>query len=234
MSTKGVLLQHVDNKPLREKILDTLREAIVSGDFKPGHPLLENDLAAQLGVSRAPLREAFQILASEGLVETIPYKGTIVRHLSRQDIEELYTLRCVLEQFAIRRVIAAGHIEDVATLRGIYEEMLAAAVQGNLKAVNEIDRHFHDTLIALSQHHLLTETWSTVTLRVRQVMALRNRRNSDLTQIAYNHVPIIEAVARGSESEAMDLIEKHVVTSLDLIVELWDDGAEASTEETAP
>jgi DNA-binding GntR family transcriptional regulator len=234
MSTKAVLLQHVDNKPLRERILDTLREAIVSGDFKPGHPLPENDLAAQLGVSRAPLREAFQILGREGLVETIPYKGTIVRHLTRQDIEELYTLRCVLEQFAIRRVIAAARAEDVTTLRGIYDEMLAAALDGSLKAVNQIDRRFHDTLIELSGHHLLAETWSTVTLRVRQVMALRNRRNSDLSQIAYNHAPIIEAIARGDEAEAMVLIEKHVVSSLDLIVELWEDPAAQPADEGAP
>ncbi len=223
MSTKSVLLQHVENKPLREKILDTLREAIVSGDIKPGQALLENDLAAQLGVSRAPLREAFQILSHEGLVETIPYKGTVVRNLTRQDIEELYTLRCVLEQFAIRRIIVAGKPEDSTTLRAIFDEMLAAAVNGNLKEVNLIDRRFHDTLIDLSQHHLLAQTWSMVTLRVRQVMALRNRRNSDLRQIAYNHVPIIEAIASGNEPEAMDLIEKHVVSSLDLIVELWDD-----------
>lgn len=228
MSSKAAPLSQIDNKPLRERVLDSLREAIVAGDLKPGQPLLENDLAAQLGVSRAPLREAFQILSHEGLVETIAYRGTVVRKLTRQDIEELYSLRCVFEQFAIRRIIAANNPEDVALLREIFEAMLLAAESGDLKEVNQIDRQFHDTLIDLSRHQLLHQAWSMVTLRVRQVMALRNRRNSVLTQIAYNHVPIIDAIEARDEEQAKLLIQEHVVSARDLIVEMWDDGDEST------
>lgn len=224
MSSKPTALNHIDNKPLRERVMDTLREAIVSGELKPGQPLLENDLAAQLGVSRAPLREAFQILSREGLVETVAYKGTIVSPLSKEAIEELYSLRSVLEQFAIERIIAAQNADDITTLRQIFNDMLAAAEGGDLKSVNLIDRKFHDTLIDLSRHQLLAQAWSMVTLRVRQVMALRNRRNSDLTQIAYNHVPILDAIAAKDDSRAKELIQAHVLSARDLIVEMWDDG----------
>lgn len=223
MSSKAASLTQIETKSLRERISDMLREAIVTGELKPGQSLVENELAAQLGVSRAPLREALQILSSEGLVETIPYKGAIVHRLTKQDIEELYSLRCVLEQFAIQRIIALGNPEHITVLRGIFDEMLTAAQSGDVTQVTLIDRRFHDTLIELSGHRLLMETWSTVTLRVRQVMALRNRRNRDLTQIAYNHVPIIEAIAAWNEAEAKQLIEIHVVSARDLIVEMWDD-----------
>ncbi|MBL8132004.1 MAG: GntR family transcriptional regulator [Anaerolineae bacterium] len=226
MSSKAAPLSQIDNKPLRARVLDSLREAIVAGDLKPGQPLLENELAAQLGVSRAPLREAFQILSHEGLVETVAYRGTVVRKLTKQDIEELYSLRCVFEQFAIRRIIAANNPLDVALLRELFDAMLLAAESGDLKQVNLIDRQFHDTLIELSRHQLLHQAWSMVTLRVRQVMALRNRRNSVLTQIAYNHVPIIEAIEAGDEARAMFLIQEHVVSARDLIVEMWDNGDE--------
>ncbi|MGV2434584.1 MAG UNVERIFIED_CONTAM: GntR family transcriptional regulator [Anaerolineae bacterium] len=68
----------ISTKSLRERILDALRSAILSGELKPGQALVETDLAAQLGVSRAPLREAIQILNTEGLVTVVPYHGTTV------------------------------------------------------------------------------------------------------------------------------------------------------------
>jgi DNA-binding GntR family transcriptional regulator len=222
MAASGKSLNQIDNKPLRERVLDALREAIISAELKPGDPLIELELSNQLGVSRAPLREAIQILSREGLVETMPYRGAIVRNLTRRDIEELYSLRSVLESFAVQRIIERSDPAHVARLRAIFETMLAAAKDGDLKAVNNIDREFHDTLIELSEHNLLVMTWSSVSMRVRQVMALRNRRNSDITRIAYNHLPIIDAIEKADEAEALKLIREHVASSGDLLAENWD------------
>lgn len=216
-------LSQINNKPLREQVLDALREAIVQGDLKPGQTLIEADLAAQLGISRAPIREALQILNSEGLLETVPYRGTTVRRLSRQDIEELYSLRSVLEGFAIRRIIARRNPDDVEVLREHFRAMLDRAEAGDLKTLNEIDRGFHDTLIRLSDHQLLQSIWNAVALRVRQVMALLNERNTDLKQIAYNHLPIIEAIAAWDEPRALQLIEQHIAATGELIAEGWVD-----------
>jgi DNA-binding GntR family transcriptional regulator len=226
-------LHQIDNKPLRERILDILRDAIVSGEIKPGQSLVETDLAGQLGVSRAPLREALQTLSREGLIETIAYKGTIVRHLSKRDIEELYSLRSALEIFAVQRIIARNDPDNALDLRRIFEAMLAAAQTGDLTAVNNLDRDFHDALIELSEHQLLAQTWSVVSQRVRQVMALTNRRNSDITRIAYNHLPIIEAIANQQTTEAVRLITEHIASSGGLIAEDWHDTAEAETENGA-
>jgi DNA-binding GntR family transcriptional regulator len=222
-NSSSLHLYQIDNKSRRERVLEALREAIVTGELKPGQALIEVDLAAQLGVSRAPLREALQNLSHEGLVETVPYKGSIVRRLTRRDIEELYSLRSVLEIFAIQRIIAQNNTQNVAALRHVFDMMLEAAQRGDLKEVNRIDRQFHDVLIDLSQHHLLVQTWASVTMRVSQVMALTNRRNTDIAQIAYNHLPIIEAIADGNEAQAILLISQHVASSGGLIVEDWDD-----------
>ncbi len=208
---------------LRERILDVLREAILSGDFKPGQTLVESDLASQLGVSRAPLREAIQTLNNEGLVETIPYHGTTVRTLSKIDIEELYSLRSVLEAFAIHRIIDQNDPEHLNKLEQIYQEMLDAAHADDLKQVSKIDRIFHDTLIEMSGHSLLLTTWNSVALRVRQVMALRNMRNSDIKQVAYNHLPILEAIRDKDIERATESIKVHVASAGDLIVEDWNE-----------
>jgi DNA-binding GntR family transcriptional regulator len=214
-------IQQLNNKPLREQVLDAIRDAIVHGELKPGDVIVEAEIASLLGVSRAPIREAIQILNSEGLLETIPYHGTTVRRLSRADIEELYSLRSVLEVFAVRRIITHDHPDDVQALRRHFQGMLANADRQNLKRVNEIDRAFHDTLIELSRHSMLISIWGGVSLRVRQVMALLNERNADMKQIAYNHLPIIEAIADRDEERAVILIERHIAATGELIAEGW-------------
>ena len=78
-------LAPIPNKSLREHVLDALRDAILNGELKPGQTLVESDLATQLGVSRAPLREAIQILKTEGLLEAVSYKGTTVKHLEKKE-----------------------------------------------------------------------------------------------------------------------------------------------------
>jgi DNA-binding GntR family transcriptional regulator len=215
-------LNEIVNKSLSEQVLDALRDAILDGDLKPGNTLVETDLAAQLGVSRAPLREALRILNAEGLVEAVPYHGTKIRALTRADIEEIYSLREALEQFAVQRLIRNGDpVAAAEQLRAFYDEMLVAAQAGDLKKVNEIDRNFHRTLITLSGHNLLLITWNGLYMRVRQVMALLNRTNQDLTQVAYNHLPTIEAIEAGDEARAMAAIVQHVRNTGKLVAENW-------------
>ncbi|MDL1899747.1 GntR family transcriptional regulator [Anaerolineae bacterium CFX9] len=215
-------LTALQNEPLRKRVLDALRDAILSGELKPGQALVETELAADLGVSRAPLREALQQLAAEGLVEVVPYRGAAVRMLHRKDIEELYSLRIALETFAARRIIEANLPEASRRLHAIFDDMLAAADAGDISRVSQIDRQFHDALIELSDHSLLQSMWNAVNLRVRQVMALRNRRNSDIRQIAFNHLPIIEAIDKRDLPEATRLLETHIASAGDLIAEGWD------------
>ncbi len=223
-------LRQIKNKPLRKRILDVLRDAILNGELKPGQTLVESELAGQLGVSRAPLREALQILSTEGFLETIPYHGTSVKQLTKKDIEELYSLRSVLESFAIQRIIAQENPATIERLRQHFTRMLAAAETGDLKSVNQIDRDFHDTLIEASDHSLLLSTWNVVAMRVRQVMALRNKRFTDIKQIAYNHLAIIEAVAAGDEEKAIALIHEHVASVGGLIADDWDDNRGMGSE----
>jgi len=202
-------------------VLDKLRDAILDGDFKPGQPLREVELASQLGVSRAPLREALQVLSAEGLVETVPYHGTTVRTLNKTDIEELYSLRSELESFAIRRVIATITPVQIDQLRAIYERMRLAGVANDLKRLSAEDQIFHNTLITFSNHSLLVSIWNVVAMRVRQVMALRNKQNRDLVQVAMNHVPIIDAIAAKDMDRAIALIQQHAASAADLILDNW-------------
>jgi len=214
-------LPQIKNQSIREQTLGTLREAILTGELKPGQTLTETDLSQQLGVSRAPIREALRILNSEGLVETIPYHGTTVRRLTKTDIEEIYSMRILLEAFAVEHIISADNPEHIAWLRDNYEQMIEAGNKNDIMRVNVLDRDFHDELIKMSGHSLLWSMWQTVDMKVRQVMALVNRRNSDLTQIARNHLPLIDAIEAGDLELATDLLKTHIASAGDLIAEDW-------------
>lgn len=214
-------LPQIKNTSIREQTVDTLRDAILTGELKPGQTLTETVLSEQLGVSRAPVREALRILNTENLVETIPYHGTTVRRLTKTDIEEIYSMRSLLEVFAVEQIVKAKNPEHIIWLRQNYEQMIEAGNRNDINTVNELDRSFHDQLIGMSGNSLLVSIWQTVAMKVRQVMALVNRRNSDLTQIARNHLPLIDAIEAGDLVTAKALLHTHIASAGDLIAEDW-------------
>ncbi len=208
------------NLPLRSRIADLLREAILRGDLRPGQALTEISLSQQLHVSRAPVREAFRSLSEEGLLETIPYKGTRVRPLTHTDIEETYSLRGQLETFAVTRILHSALPIDLTTLEASCQVMQSCAEAGDIAGLNLEDEHFHKTLIALADHALLMSVWTTVSLRVRQIMALRNRQNQNLMEVALNHFPIVAALKNRDLAAAQVYIERHVSSAADLSLDL--------------
>jgi DNA-binding GntR family transcriptional regulator len=215
----------VDTRPLRQQIADALQAAILSGELRPGDALIETEIATRLGVSRAPVREALQLLANSGLVEAVPYRGTTVRRLSASDVEELYSMRSVLEAFALRRAMARDAAGLAVALRGVCATMERYAADGDWASVSSEDERFHHHLIASAGHRLLDSVWQELNARVRQVMTLRNLANEDTMSIVKNHLPIVEAIAAGEVEPAVERLERHIATAADLV---------AALEEEAP
>lgn len=215
----------IDHRPLRQQIAERFQEDILSGEIKPGQAIVETEVAHRFGVSRAPVREALQILANQGLVVTEPYKGTFVRRFERRDVQEAYAMRTVLETFAVRRVFEGDTTDVARELRRICDEMQAHADAGDWRAVSEVDDRFHETLIRAADQRILERFWNDINFRVRQIMALRNLKNDDIRQIVANHLPIVEAIEAGDEEAALARVADHVATAGDLMMEntLFDD-----------
>ena len=110
---------------------------------------------------------------------------------------------------------------ELQRLRAIVDDMVGAGDSGDLIAVNALDRDFHDALIEMSGHSLLYSMWLMVAMKVRQVMALVNRRNTDLTQIARMHLPLLDAMEAGDMARAKAILRLHIATAGDLIAEDW-------------
>jgi DNA-binding GntR family transcriptional regulator len=210
--------EEISNVPLGQKIVDVLRDAILSGELKPGQALVETTLASQLGVSRAPLREALRSLGKDGLIESVPYRGTTVKTLSRKDVEEIYSLRGLHESFAIQRIIERKRKTDADKLKEIYLKMREAAQKNNFKKLNQEDDNFHRQLILLAEHDMLTAIWEQLSLRVRQLMAITNQLKRDPAEVAKNHLPMVEAIAKRDLKKATALIQNHMKSAKDLMI----------------
>jgi DNA-binding GntR family transcriptional regulator len=192
----GSIFSEVQPKPLSDIALEHVREAIVDGRFPPGASINQAELAKQLGISRAPLREALQMLQQEGLVENQPFRGTVVTPLTAESLRELQSLRRLLETFAAEQVLERATDADLAILEGIVAEMAGSVTAGDLDAVNDADIRLHSKIIELSGHSLLVKVWGTYVQQIRRALSLRNRANVDLTPLAQMHREFVDALVR--------------------------------------
>lgn len=207
MADQTADIARIESLPLRLVVADMLRTGIVEGKLRPGTPIVEAVLAEQLNVSRAPVREAIQILQADGLIDSLPYKGKRVRPLTAKSVEEVYSIREQFEAFAVRRIIESN--ADVEALTQHVAAMFAAAEASDLPALITADAAFHRTIITLADHGLLLTLWDHLALRIRQIMALRNRANPDLREVAANHLPIVDALVERDLEKAIALVSQH-------------------------
>jgi len=135
------------HQTLREKILETIREAILRGTLKAGEKVAEPELAERFGISRTPIREAFRQLESEGYLTVIPRKGAVVTSLSERDVEEFYAIKSILEGYAAR--IAATRLTDkeVERLEAINDRLGQLAHDGDVKTFFRVHNEFHELFI---------------------------------------------------------------------------------------
>lgn len=215
-------MEPIQSRSLRERVISILREAIINGELLPGQPLVGTELADQIGVSQATLRDAIYALSLEGLVDTVAYHVSTVKKLSKKDIEDLFNVRSMLESYAIRQIVATDQASPATrALYAICDEMEDAAARGNMTELNRIDRKFHDTLIEHSDNQLLGILWSSVAQRVQQVMSLSNQQQGDLRQIARNHRDITAVIEHQDTEEAVRLMKTHISYQADEIAECW-------------
>lgn len=214
------LFPSLHQNTLRMSVLGIIRESILSGALRPGQQLVQAEIAAQMNISRAPVREALRQLEQEGLIESIPYRGTFVSRVTRRDILELYSLRGALESMAARLIITSCHDRDVANLEAIVARMMEAAEAGDLQALNIADVEFHTQLCVLSNHRHLIRSWQTSTNLIRRVLSFRNRLNTPHAVVDM-HRPIVEAIRDRDAAAAQRAIEAHCLDSGEALAARW-------------
>lgn len=175
----AVAVDELSPVSLVELAVQRLRSEILSGTLAPGERLVEEHLTRRFGISRAPLREALRLLGQQGLVEHLPRRGVRVGELSARDVDELFTLRDVLERFAMHTALP---LRPGLTLDAPAAELAAmdrAAAAGETVEQAEAHRRFHLALVGLAEHQHLLLVYEPVILKLQLCMAVNLRREAE-------------------------------------------------------
>jgi DNA-binding GntR family transcriptional regulator len=193
-------------------LADRLRAAIWNGELAPGERLVERRLARQFGVSHIPLREALARLVEEGLVVRLPRRGARVASLSAKRLEEISSLRVVLEQFVITQLHGRVTVQARAGLQGIVNEMTAAAARRDLVAVHELDQRFHEKLWELTDHALLVELAGQLRSRITHFFraAAESLGPDEMLRHARSHQDLLDVIASGDAAAAQQEMARHI------------------------
>jgi len=219
-------------RSLTSIVADQIRELIVSGKLALGEQLSENTLAEQLGVSRTPVREAFQRLEAERLVVVRPQRGTFVFQFDVTELREICELREVLETGAMRVALTRDRHRVIDALTERVEEAEAGVAQGPA-AYQAHDTAFHETLVRAADNRELTEAYMRVSGRIR---AVRYRLTTTQAQIANSHIrhrEIVDSMETGDDALALRHLAYHVYNSYNFFMGQIDNKPRAETAETA-
>jgi DNA-binding GntR family transcriptional regulator len=199
-------------RSLSDEVVERLRRAILSGQLSPDDPLRESVLAESMGVSRGPIREALSRLQREGLVIDRSNGRSFVARLSRQDLDEVYSLRRAIERFAVERVCGTASEADLAEMQALVDEMAAHIQQGvTEQKAAELDLRFHDVLYRASRHQRLLNVWTTLRPQIHVFLLSRNVASPDFRDSAVQgHQRILDAIRDGDQNRAQALIEEHL------------------------
>jgi DNA-binding GntR family transcriptional regulator len=204
-------LASLDRSTLRERALESVRAAIISGQYRPGDHLGEVELASSLGVSRGTVREALRHLQQEGLV-TAGNRGMLrVNSLTPGEVRELFQVRAALEGLAVREIIASPRREAaVGVLRTALEQLTDEGE--DFPARIQADLAFHLQLCRLAGNSMLVEAWQRLEGRMR--VAILNGAAWQVPMMARDrHAPIVDAIEQADAAAAVQIVEEHMASA---------------------
>jgi DNA-binding GntR family transcriptional regulator len=197
-------------KPLREVVYDSLKKSILHGKLKAKHRLIEEMLAGQIGISRTPVREAFQKLERDELVSRLPKGGFAVREFTREDVEEIFGIRIALESYAA--YLATTHMtpEKLSALKEKVDKSEKAFKRGENEKAVQLYTEFHDLLYKSCQSKKLTEMingFRDYFYRYRS--ALLRAPNGFKSSLA-DHREMLEAMKKKNPRVVENLVRTHL------------------------
>jgi len=192
-----------------------LRQLILDGAFRPGERLNEAQLSRSLGISRSPIREAFNRLANEGILELVPNRGAFVRRMDVRDVEELYEVREALEVMAVRLAARRATAEDLAALHQILSLTRLKLERQRADYPSNLD--FHVRLIAAAGNEQLARRTAEVDQQLRLARELSGHGPQRADQLYDEHVALYEAMVARDADGAAHLMHVHLTRAMEAI-----------------
>ncbi|MDH3661734.1 MAG: GntR family transcriptional regulator [Alphaproteobacteria bacterium] len=219
MTEAAARLRPVKDGTLRAQIAEQLNAMVTSGRYAPGERLTEQALAAELGVSRAPLREAIRDLVDRGVLISQPYRGLFVRPVGVTDIRELYSMRIAFEQFAFKLAWEKRSPEALDDLRQRYRALIAVQTKGDQATTIAHETRFHSWVYELAGHALLMSHWERLIPLVQIYMSLHHKRHGSHGQFRHMTTRYLEIASGDRLDDMLDHIEDHMKQGLDAVID---------------
>ena len=187
--------------------------------LEPGARLREELLASSLHVSRGPVREALTKLERDGLVIVYRNRGAFVARLSRADLEEVYSLRRVIERLAVQRMLRLGDSTNLDALQAVVDELAVAAARGiTTQEAAELDLRFHDLIYQAGKHRRLYDCWSRMQSQIHILLLTRHEAApSPRKPIDQRHQELLDAIRSGKARVALAALESHLKESYEYV-----------------
>jgi DNA-binding GntR family transcriptional regulator len=191
---------------------------IVEGTLQPGTRLNERMLCEQLNVSRTPLREAFKTLAVEGLVALQPNRGAVVAQMSVPEIEQTFEVMGALEGFSGELACARAADAEIAEVRALQFELMAAHARRDLPSYYKLNHRIHDCFNAMARNVVLTETYQQINARI-QSLRFRSNFNQDKWDLAVKeHAAMLDALERRDGPALRLILQQHLRNKRDAVI----------------
>jgi DNA-binding GntR family transcriptional regulator len=205
----GTSLGGLTKTSLREQALDQLRNAVTSGELKPGTRLVETELSAALGISRGTLREAMRQLQQEGLIEAGERGRLTVRTLTDTEILDMFAVRAALEGLAA--YIVAGRPDRAALVTQLQGALNALdEASGSISHMVEVDMQFHLLLCSLTGNTTLVRTWEALAGSIRMSIMFAGADKALTNMSVPRHQQVIDAIATGDPDAARTAVDDHM------------------------
>ena len=219
----GELIRH---RSLAEHIVEDLEKKIIDRTLKPGQRIIEEVLCRTFGVSRSPVREAFQILESRGFVHREPRKGISVVKITRREAEDIYRIRASLEGLAMSLAVRNQTPQFMAKLRKMHEQMVKTAAKGNGSTYHQQNNKFHELIVSACGNPRLIELISNFdkqTARYRLAAVSVPGWMESSTKI---HAAIIASFESGDAEEAGRIRRDVIIGQIERFAEIFNDEEE--------
>ncbi len=199
-----------DFLPLRDVVFNTLRQAILRGELKPGERLLEIQLANELGVSRTPIREAIRKLELEGLVVMVPRKSAVVAEITEKSLRDVLEVRRALEELAMKLACERIQDKEIEELKVAQKEFADVLKTGDVTGCAEADVKFHDIIYRATDNERLIQLLYNLREQMYRYRVEQLKREDTHDTLLVEHQYIIETLEKRDVKRAVEAICTHV------------------------
>lgn len=208
--TLGLTIEENAYLPLRDVVFQTLRQAILKGELKPGERLMEMKLAECLGVSRTPIREAIRKLELEGLVVMVPRKGAAVANITEKDTQDVLEVRRILEMFAVEMACQRITRKQLSELKEASLAFEAAKGSMDLIRIAESDMKYHEIIYEATQNERLVQMLNHLRENMYRYRIEYLKDPNYYDSLVAEHQQILEAISKGDTTKAREIMSRHI------------------------